>query len=105
MHFNYRHGYAIPEYVEAEPKIPRGGVFSTKQARRRTYDDLSPGFSLGSEAGGQDPITAFGKKSARAIVSGVMKLPAGQRKQALKAVLSELDPSLWNRADARATDL
>jgi len=105
MHFHYEHGYAIPEYVAKEPKIPRGGTFTTKQARRRTYDDLHSGFSLGQDDAEPDPITDFGAKAARFTMAEIIKLPAGQRKAALKAILAELDPSIWNRTDARATDL
>jgi hypothetical protein len=104
MHYQYSHGYAVPDYVNAEPKIPRGGVFRTKYRRRRSYDDLSPGFSLGADDDG-DPIAEFGQHVSRLVMSEVYKLPVNQRQAALKAAFDQLDPNLWDRVNARSAQL
>lgn len=148
-------GYAIPEYVMAEP--PGRGTFTTKWMPRGTIPTLVPDFlakpgqkllgrddadlaglgslgesslagptlrgstlarhslrgdSLGARvytleplgATGGDPIGAYGQKAAAYILSTVGRVPASQRKAALRALLDAVDPGLWAVVDARAAE-
>jgi hypothetical protein len=52
-----------------------------------------------------DPIVAFGRDSARAILNQVKALPVSERKNVLRAVLEGIDPGLWGVVEAKATEL
>lgn len=119
-------GYALPAYVEAEG-LGRGAMV-TKWQPRGSYgpgvvdylarpmatvvDEIkqrgrAPAFqiaTLGDVAtpAGHDPVAAYGRKAARAIMASVARLPAQDRVRAMRIILDEIDPKLWTRAEQRA---
>lgn len=52
-----------------------------------------------------DPIFGFGQKGARVIMQEARKLPLGERKIFMQAVLEVLDPTLYRVAGEKATKL
>lgn len=95
MKFMYHHGYAIPDYVRSEPKIPRGGTYTTKQMPRGTYDaTLSGDFDLDLD---DDPIASFGEGVASVIMAEIGRTPPAQRTELLNALLNRIDPKLAPR--------
>jgi len=103
--------WAVPDYAQGRyDKTP----FVTNMLPRRTVSRLLPdifqrpgsgpvatgstldGSSLGTPttARKQDPIAAFGTKTASWIVTNLMKVPASQQAAALKGLLDKIDPSL-----------
>lgn len=42
----------------------------------------------------------YGQRAAQALISTVSRLPAGQRKTAMKTIMDKVDPSLWKRTQA-----
>lgn len=131
----YNPGYAIPNYVMAEP--PGRGVYTTKYIRRGTIDTLVPDFlsGLGSLGGdtlgalGQargaprrpaapaalpatlpkpgfkgDPIAAYGLRVSEHIMRSIGEVDPGFRKVAMRAVLDQIDPSLWDRVSKKAEE-
>jgi hypothetical protein len=64
------------------------------------------GDSLGAMDGGgasnAAPITAYGKKAAKALLDTVKEMPPADRKRQLQLALDKIDPKLWSRADQAA---
>jgi len=113
-------GYAVPKYVRKE--VPGRGVIRTAWAPRGTIsgkvpDSLAPhslsGSSLaGSSIGGSslgnnvlppgvDPLSQYGSEASAAILRAVRSVPADQRPKILKAVLNEIDSSLYRKVEKR----
>lgn len=127
-------GYAIPEYVRAEP--PMRGTFTTRWLPRGTIPGLIPDFlakpaskkltgradvhlGLGAQVyellptgdappaqitpgDPQDPIRVFGESVAVYVMREVRKLPAADRKNALRLLLDGFDQTLYGKVTERA---
>lgn len=86
-------GPKIPNWLNQRPKVvkeqrlPGGGKVVTVQP---LSDDepLPPLFE------------DYGAKAAQMLIARVSALPAGQRQQALRAILDKIDTSLWTRTQA-----
>lgn len=91
-------GYAIPDYIMAEPM--GRGVHRTKYLPRRTIDTGVPQY-LGDVGGSQDMIANFGKRGAEWIMATIGRVPADERKGALKVLLEQLEPGLPDRVAAK----
>lgn len=100
----WRTGYAYPDYVGEEP-LGRG-VYRTKYLPRKSTDVVVPQ-AVGGIAGFAEgnPIASFGEKVADYILGTIKSVPAGQRQRALRQVFDEIDPKLWSRVNAKATQL
>lgn len=97
MQFMYRHGYALPENVKREPRVPRGGTYTTEWSPRGTYDAGAPGFSLGTDDAAADPISDFGVAVSRTVMRNLAKVPQSERASALETLFGRLDPMLYPR--------
>jgi hypothetical protein len=125
-------GYAIPEYVKAEP--PERGTFTTKWLPRGTISAVVPDFlaqpgpkllgrgdadlgSLGDDTlghgaqvyslqplGGGDAVAGYGAKAADWIMSSIGRVPEEYRKPALRALLDAIDPKLWVLIETKGAD-
>ena len=97
--------YAIPDYIKAEP--PGRGVHYTKYMPRKTIQSLIPQY-LGADPDIPDPgskndsITAFGQEVAGYVMSTIKNVPPHMRRQAMKALFNQLDPTLWDRVAKKA---
>lgn len=64
---------------------------------------LIPGrFTIGSS---NDPIAKFGKDGARVVMAEVMAVPASDRKEAMRSILSAVDPQMWSEVSVKAEKL
>jgi hypothetical protein len=112
-------GYAVPQYVKAEGYGQ--GTFTTKwqpsgsyngpaipawlnQRPRVVKSQPAPGGgrvvtvqALGDDAPLPLVFDQYGRRAADALLSRVARLPAGQREPALRAILTQVDKSLWSR--------
>lgn len=108
-------GYAIPKYVAAEP--PGRGTFTTEWTPRGTIQQLIPDSlsglgalgdsTIGGDptigAGAEDPFLKYGKTSAAAVFKAVNSVAPKYRDITLKAILQEIDPSLYGKVKANPT--
>jgi len=128
----YNHGgYAVPGYVLKEPVgsqahttpwLPRGTISNTKGLGIKTglpwkgsIDTLysnglgslgaTPSKSGTSTVGGADPIVEYGKKAASLVTQDFKSLPPGQRDEAMRKLLDQVDPKLYGAYKAEAAKL
>jgi hypothetical protein len=119
-------GYALPNYIGKEgygqgayvtkwakrgtfdvaaipqvgAPVPTGDTYMTKPRRTRSMIGMGDIAYSSSNIFGQ-----FGTKAATRIVARVMKMPASQRRAALKAALDKIDPMLFSRAERYTNEL
>ena len=123
-------GYAVPSYIKEEG-IGRG-AFTTRWAPRGTYFgpkvkhwidrpssrvvgrkpmpsgatqlkiQTMAGVEQAFGGAGFAPITAYGLKTAGALIDTVRMMPPDERKRQLKLALDKIDPKLWDKAEKGA---
>ena len=96
-------GYALPPNVIAE--TPGQGTFTTGYYPRRQIESL-PGSPFRESLSGvesqpasiplkDNPLFAFGRKSANWFVAAIKNVPAGSREEAARRLLNALEPGLF----------
>ena len=118
-------GYAVPPYVLAEPVgsqakttpwLPRGtydgkvvklkpglpysehSLISNGLGALGSHSSLSGNTVKGSSVGGGNPIEIYGQKVASTILLDFKNIPVGKRDKALRELLNQIDPKLYNAA-------
>ena len=96
-------GYAIPDYIMAEP--PGRGVHRTKYMPRRTIDTTVPVY-LGDDTvpvgARSDMIANFGKRGSEWIMATIGTVPRDERKAALRILLNHLESGLYDKVAGKA---
>lgn len=94
------YGPGIPDYL-SQPKTALLSAGRDGAARQYSIEVLSGD----QPAAAADPFAAYGRRAAHLLLTQVRRVPAAQRKFALKLVLDTLDPSLWAAAAAAGEKL
>jgi hypothetical protein len=91
------YGPRVPQWIQRQPtvsKLKRTGDGNLVTIQRRAFSGLG---GLSGEPPLPAPFEQHGARAAAEILARINRLAPSERKQQLRRVLDQIDPSLWNR--------